>query len=48
MFTSDHGNFVYRKEQGQFVRILVQTGERTDTFVEILDGVEEGDVVRVH
>ncbi|MCL1883214.1 MAG: efflux RND transporter periplasmic adaptor subunit [Defluviitaleaceae bacterium] len=48
MFTRDHGNFVYIKENDQFVRTLVQTGAISDSFTEILFGVEEGDVLRVH
>ncbi|MCL2216463.1 MAG: hypothetical protein FWB91_05505 [Defluviitaleaceae bacterium] len=41
------GSFIYRMENGEPVRTLVQVGDRTDTFVQILDGLEEGDEIVV-
>ena len=44
---AEGGFYVRRKEYGEFVTAPVRVGDRTDSFVQILDGLEEGDEVLV-
>ena len=46
-FIPDVGFYVYRVENGQREMVIVSVGIRTDTYVEILWGVAEGDEIYV-
>jgi len=47
LYSDAEGNFVYRMNDGAFARCNVETGIETDIQVEIISGLEEGDVVYV-
>ena len=44
-FAGDVGDYVYRMVDGALVMTPVQTGLRTETFIVILSGLEEGDEI---
>lgn len=43
----DNGRYVYKQEDGRKVRVNITVGTSTDAFVQVLTGLEEGDVVYV-
>jgi len=43
----NNGNFVYRMEDGQKQQVYIKTGISTQLRVEVISGLEEGDVVYV-
>lgn len=47
LLSDEEGYYVYKKEGEEYVRCLVRTGHMTDTAVEIVDGLKEGDEVYV-
>lgn len=47
LYSDVDGYYVYRMEHGEFVRRDVKTGQKTDTMVQIIEGLEEGDEVYV-
>mgnify|MGYP000492099137 CR=1 FL=1 len=47
LYSDADGKFVYRMTDGAFVRCNIETGIETDIQVEIISGLEEGDVVYV-
>lgn len=47
LYSDAEGHFVYRMNDGAFARCNVETGIETDIQVEIISGLEEGDVVYV-
>lgn len=47
LYSDAEGHFVYRMNNGAFARCNVETGIETDIQVEIISGLEEGDVVYV-
>lgn len=44
-FTDSGESFVYRIESGKLVKTPITTGAQTDSEVEVLSGIKEGDVV---
>lgn len=47
LYSDAEGNFVYRMIDGVFTRCNIETGMETDIQVEIISGLEEGDVIYV-
>lgn len=47
LYREARGNFVYRMTEGTLERVDVEVGLETNTQIEILSGLEEGDVVYV-
>ncbi len=47
IFSDDAGKFVYRYSNGTFTRCNIVTGIETDIQIEIISGLEEGDVIYV-
>lgn len=47
IFSDAGGKFVYRMNDGEFTRCNVETGIETDIQIEIISGLEEGDVIYV-
>jgi RND family efflux transporter MFP subunit len=47
LYSDAEGNFVYRMTDGVFTRCNIETGMETDIQIEIISGLEEGDVIYV-
>lgn len=47
LYSDSEGKFVYRMTDGVFSRCNIETGIETDIQVEIISGLEEGDVIYV-
>lgn len=47
LYSDVDGYYVYKLENGEYVRKDVKTGQKTETMVQITEGLEEGDEVYV-